>query len=187
MLKKLFGRPFDVANSGLYMGFAASIVAFIDKCKSTQHYGDDQRAFNLALESTPGAKIDDKSRIFYNVPLAERYGGQIEKDTVFIQFNGALTIPRCKRMLVEYSPHFTSEFMAILVGAGIGIVAARRDSFYRCGRSTHTFGIMFPLFVIYVSSFAGHESAKCIFAYFLASTMCFFHIDQLRRECVHRG
>lgn len=137
--KRLFGTAGVVANSGLYMGYAADVHDILVKCTRVAHGGDDQRALNLVLASEPPGRvaIDAERRVFCNLAYSERFPSVYDGiDTVFLGFNGTLDGSRnLFRKVVTYARSFVVEVVVVVVAVAVALAARSKGSRVPSGRA----------------------------------------------------
>jgi len=110
--EKVFGKCKEgvTANSGLYMGYASSLVLFLTLVKDEKS-SDDQRNMNMACKKFPSLKIDTEYVILQNmIP-----GKEEDTNAYFLSTPGVRTYSRVLRGLREYTPFFLPEILLVIL------------------------------------------------------------------------
>lgn len=98
--KFIFGecRKNNVANSGLYMGYATYVKMVIDEALKLK-CSDDQRNLNTICSIFKDIKVDEDEIIFKNI---SPYRKEIKNNCYFISYPGTFGFKRYIRSLSEY-------------------------------------------------------------------------------------
>ena len=131
---RIFGNC--TVNAGGYMGRVSDIKSIVLKAINLEKScnGDDQLAF-CKLQSD--LVIDERRLIFKNLTAQERrLDTTFHTDAIFISYPGTPTNKRIFRAIVEYSPFFYREIVAILVLLIIGIVFSFKDLIFQSTANT---------------------------------------------------
>ena len=178
----------SVANSGLYMGYAADIYDILNKVLHVEHK-DDQRGLNIVMQSEPPGRvvIDKACRVFCNLSRTERSPRKYQKkDAVFVQFNGQIDFSfNMFKKTFGYCFEFRSEIV-IMVIASIAAVSALHtiEAKYNCSLATEVFGVVFPLLVLHVLFDTIHiplSTSRVTLG--MATGMLVFHLTYVVKTC----
>lgn len=179
--RRIFGvHDHNVANAGLYMGYATDIAALTRKIELSGE-SDDQKALNTIFhnENELDIRIDYNHCVFYNTTFQER-SGNIESNAIFLGFNATVgwDMPSLKKVR-GYCSAFGPEWIAVTMGVSTGAMGPFvLDKTYHCNNMTALFGILFPLLVIPVASESGDDLYLRVLVFMIA-TMVTFHVSHL--------
>lgn len=125
ILEKVFTRcdGKNIANSGLYMGYAKDLNIMCKKILSIKTK-DDQRAMNIALKNLD-FKVDENNIIFKNYYLRkeklDRINNINNNNSYFVSYPGGTNntikykLIRYIRSIKEYSKYFLYEFYILIL------------------------------------------------------------------------
>ena len=125
LLKTVFGCTHSCPNTGMYMGYAESLIKLLNK--AIEFGGDDdQRAVYFASSGNKRVLIDTEMIIFRNLEINEDVEESIDYDAVFIGTPGRIAYGNYKERLYSvrktfhYVKFFTIELLCIFLGICIG-------------------------------------------------------------------
>lgn len=111
--RKVFETCVDknIANSGLYMGYAKNVKLVLQDALGMQ-CEDDQRNLNQLCKKYDFIKVDDEQVIFENIAPLNKWKNS---DAIFVSYPASINFQRVTRSLQEYSQFFKWQFIISMV------------------------------------------------------------------------
>jgi len=111
--RKMFGecRNNEIANSGMYMGYAGYLSLFLNEILTNCKSNDDQKCINKMCNNY--IAIDSNREIFHNIAFSTSLNKS--SSAYFVSYPGSLTIDRISRIPKEYIHPFLIEFIILIL------------------------------------------------------------------------